>query len=566
MRRPSHHSTPAPWVSASTSTANKEVGATTIGRANSACALIGTISRASTLGQTIGPPALKLYAVEPVGRCADHSVAAPARERSTIDLDYYLDHALASRLFDACFVERERAGNQFGALEHCDINRQPILRLVSSMDHGVDRGLDILWFGLGQEADVAQVYPQQWRTAQVGDLSGTKDRAVSTDHDREFAIVASVIFALGDLDLDRSRRRRGSPTPRLRCAAAEQSVRDESARHRTDGQLRGPPRGQGAPAGARESGGSGRNASSSIGRNSVTAQPSHSPPPVRGSAPPHPQFRRRRSGLVVAKPRKNSTLPEGTGKGASDHAVCPPPQIGRGRRHRLNRLGPQGQVANHPALADSFLAHLELRFDHQHEAAAGSTRPSTRQDEPKEMKDRSPTTRSTGPPMTSGVRVANIGPVVDDYAGILAEGPGQLSVADVDRYDFGRTLPQKDVREATCRAPRHRGSETRPPEPKRTKVDSAPTNLWAPPETYPDRCRRRNDDRHIGSRPRSAAFGAIAPPTLTRLARINSVAWSRERASPRLTSSASRRKRRGDTRSAARRPAQRRTKGGMNSS
>ena len=60
VRRPSHHSTPAPSVRASTSIASTEVGATTIGRANSACALIGTMHSASTCGHTIGPPALKL--------------------------------------------------------------------------------------------------------------------------------------------------------------------------------------------------------------------------------------------------------------------------------------------------------------------------------------------------------------------------------------------------------------------------------------------------------------------------------------------------------------------------
>ena len=36
-----------------------EVGATTTGRANSACAAFGTSSSASTFGQTIGPPAEK---------------------------------------------------------------------------------------------------------------------------------------------------------------------------------------------------------------------------------------------------------------------------------------------------------------------------------------------------------------------------------------------------------------------------------------------------------------------------------------------------------------------------
>ena len=42
-------------------------GEITIGRANSACALLGTSSSASTCGQTSGPPAENAYAVEPVG-------------------------------------------------------------------------------------------------------------------------------------------------------------------------------------------------------------------------------------------------------------------------------------------------------------------------------------------------------------------------------------------------------------------------------------------------------------------------------------------------------------------
>src|SRR5690606_35634423 len=44
-----------------------EVGEVTSGLAKSAWALIGTISSASTSGQTTGPPAEKAYAVEPVG-------------------------------------------------------------------------------------------------------------------------------------------------------------------------------------------------------------------------------------------------------------------------------------------------------------------------------------------------------------------------------------------------------------------------------------------------------------------------------------------------------------------
>ncbi len=58
-RRPSHHSTPWASVRFSTSTASLERGETTRGLANSAWALMGTITRASTSGHTTGPPAEK---------------------------------------------------------------------------------------------------------------------------------------------------------------------------------------------------------------------------------------------------------------------------------------------------------------------------------------------------------------------------------------------------------------------------------------------------------------------------------------------------------------------------
>ena len=51
----------------STSTASRERGPTTSGRANRAWAQIGTSSIASTSGHTTGPPAENAYAVEPVG-------------------------------------------------------------------------------------------------------------------------------------------------------------------------------------------------------------------------------------------------------------------------------------------------------------------------------------------------------------------------------------------------------------------------------------------------------------------------------------------------------------------
>ena len=54
------------WVvNGSTVMEKVDVGAVITGRLNSACALIGTSSNASTSGQTTGPPAENAYAVEP---------------------------------------------------------------------------------------------------------------------------------------------------------------------------------------------------------------------------------------------------------------------------------------------------------------------------------------------------------------------------------------------------------------------------------------------------------------------------------------------------------------------
>ena len=112
---------------ASTSTATTDVGATTIGRANSACALIGTTHRASTPGHTIGPPALKLYAVEPVGVAQHDAVAAPAGQGASVDLDHHLEHPLAGCLLDAGLVDREAAGDQLTVAEYLHVQGEPVL-------------------------------------------------------------------------------------------------------------------------------------------------------------------------------------------------------------------------------------------------------------------------------------------------------------------------------------------------------------------------------------------------------------------------------------------------------
>src|SRR5262249_44451022 len=65
-RRPSQKST-APGAFGSTVTVMIEDGAVTRARPNRAWAEMGTRSKASTPGQTTGPPAENAYAVDPVG-------------------------------------------------------------------------------------------------------------------------------------------------------------------------------------------------------------------------------------------------------------------------------------------------------------------------------------------------------------------------------------------------------------------------------------------------------------------------------------------------------------------
>jgi len=140
-----------------TRSASTERGEATSGRANSACALIGTRSRASTSGQTIGPPAEKLYAVEPVGVAKmtpsqPHFDSGPA-----VDLDEHLDHPLARGLLHRGLVQGPGAGQDAAVEGDLDVDRHPFppSDLVVPRDDAVDDVGQVLVLGLGEEADPA---------------------------------------------------------------------------------------------------------------------------------------------------------------------------------------------------------------------------------------------------------------------------------------------------------------------------------------------------------------------------------------------------------------------------
>ena len=160
-RRPSHHTTPEPSVRGSTSTASRECGPTTSGRANRACALIGTTQQRLDVG-----PDHRAAGGEGVGRRArgrrhDDAVAAPGRQRPAVDLDGQLEHPLARRLLDGHLVERPRREHRVPVLAGAHLEGHPLLDGVVPRDDPFDGGVEVLALGLGQEADVTEVDPEQ---------------------------------------------------------------------------------------------------------------------------------------------------------------------------------------------------------------------------------------------------------------------------------------------------------------------------------------------------------------------------------------------------------------------
>ena len=176
-----------PRVSGTTSTASWESGPSTSGRANSAWALIGTSSSASTSGQTTGPPG-----GEGVGRRAGGGGARRRRRSPSVDSGRpsissdHLEHPLAGGLLDGHLVERPAdappTSPSPGDARRRGSSAPRRCSRASTMRSTV--ALEVLALGLGEEADVAEVDPEQRRVGAAGHLGAAQDRAVAAEHAR----------------------------------------------------------------------------------------------------------------------------------------------------------------------------------------------------------------------------------------------------------------------------------------------------------------------------------------------------------------------------------------------
>ena len=200
-RRPSQN-TSASWPSASISIAMVASGLVTIGRANSAWALLGTTRIASRSGHTIGPPAENAYAVEPVG--VDTSTPsqpnADTGRPSTSSTD--AEHAEPRALLQAGLVERPAAADDLAVDAHHDVERHAFLDAVVAVDDVVEDRVDGVGLGFGEESDAAQIDAQHRDLDVAGQLGGAQERAVTAEDEHELAALGRAFVGVDDLDID----------------------------------------------------------------------------------------------------------------------------------------------------------------------------------------------------------------------------------------------------------------------------------------------------------------------------------------------------------------------------
>ena len=130
-------------------------------------------------------------------------------------------------------------------------------------------------------------------------------------------------------------------------------------------------------------------------------------------------------------------MPDGPGSGLRATPAAPSPSARRGPATPSTASARCAGIADHAAGAEPVLAHLELRLHHRQQVAVGCVQAvSAGSTSRSEMKDRSATVSSTGPPISSGVERAHVGAVEHRDPRVGAQCPGQLPVADVDGDDL----------------------------------------------------------------------------------------------------------------------------------
>ena len=283
----------------------------------------------------------------------------------------------------------------------------------------------------------------------------------------------------------------------------------------------------------------------------VTDPPSHPPPPA---GPPLSTSARMSSASIAAGPRRSEQeeldVARRPGQRADgDRHRSPPAARPPGRRCAVTASARSARSRTTPPLPTRSLPTSNCGFTISASSPSSRVTDSSGVEHQRE-RDEGQVADHEVDRLADDVerQLADVGAVVHLDPVVALQRPGELAVADVDRDDLARTRPQQDVGEAAGRGAgveaalaldAHARGRRTPPGRRRACGRRARRSR---PRSGPPA--RRSPRRWS---PRSPAWSRGAPETVTRPAATSSLACSRDRASPRRTSSWSSRSRRGGT-------------------
>ena len=159
----------------------------TIGRLVSVCGAIGVSTIASTFGCTIGPPAARLYAVDPVGVAMISPSARTRVTRPSPTRHGQVDQTRTRALVDDDVVQRDFAGRRRRGPQRRRAKHQALFDVSMARERRLERGIELGERHLGEKAEAAEIDAENRnRQACAADAIGhAEQRAVAAEHEHQ---------------------------------------------------------------------------------------------------------------------------------------------------------------------------------------------------------------------------------------------------------------------------------------------------------------------------------------------------------------------------------------------
>ena len=309
------------------------------------------------------------------GGRAHHTVAGPSRERATLDLEHAFDHPAALILLQRGLVERPVRPQQLAADARRDLDGHALLDVVVTGDDPLDHRRERFGLGLGQKADMAEIDPEQRHPVRPRQFGAAQQAAVAAEHQDEFGAIGGVSISLDDL-----RARQVERTGFIGEHPRGDVRRAEHVEHLLDAVMR-------------------RDAPGMGDDQNLAIHPAS-----------HPSWRRQAASRKAGDPMQKATartpgcLPDPASELCTSPRTPKPSSPATAATPRIapalacgSRTTPPRPTCSRPTSNCGFTSTTRSPSGSTHPSRAGNTSRS-------EMKDRSATTSSTRPPMSSGER------------------------------------------------------------------------------------------------------------------------------------------------------------------